>query len=149
MEVIFEVPGQPRGKERPRWTMVSNTSIVYTPRNTRGYEDMIKTYYKINNFKTFKKDEALEVSAIAYYQIPKNTKKSHKLLMLKGEMLPTKKPDIDNIMKIVLDAVLYLEKSKQLWYPVAVLQNSNSLNNNALDQLYENMSWSLGNFGYF
>ena len=105
MEVIFEVPGQPRGKERPRWTMVSNTSIVYTPKNTRGYEDMIKTYYKINNFKAFKKDEALEVSAIAYYQIPKNTKKSNKLLMLKGNMLPTKKPDIDNIMKVVLDAL--------------------------------------------
>ena len=105
MEVIFEVPGQPKGKERPRWTMVSNTSIVYTPRNTRGYEDMIKIYYKINNFKAFKKDEALEVSAIAYYQIPKNTKKSHKLLMLKGKMLPTKKPDIDNIMKVVLDAL--------------------------------------------
>ena len=105
MEVIFEVPGQPKGKERPRWTMVSNTSIVYTPRNTRGYEDMIKTYYKINNFKAFKKDDALEVSAIAYYQIPKKTKKSNKLLMIKVEMLPTKKPDIDNIMKVVLDAL--------------------------------------------
>ena len=105
MEVIFEVPGQPKGKERPRWTMVSNTAIVYTPRSTRAYEDMIKTYYKINNFKSFKKNEALEVSAIAYYQIPKNSRKSHKLLMLNGEMLPTKKPDIDNIMKIVLDAL--------------------------------------------
>ena len=105
MEVIFEVPGQPKGKERPRWTMVSNTSIVYTPRNTRDYEKMIKTFYKINNFKSFKKDEALEISAIAYYQIPKNTKKSHKLLMIKGEILPTKKPDIDNIMKVVLDAL--------------------------------------------
>lgn len=52
-------------------------------------------------------------------------------------------------MKIVLDPVLYSEKSKQLWYPVAVLKNSNSLDNNALDQLYENMSWWLGNFGYF
>ena len=29
MEVIFEVPGQPRGKERPRWTMVSSTAIVF------------------------------------------------------------------------------------------------------------------------
>ena len=105
MEVIFEVPGQPKGKERPRWTMVSNTSIVYTPRNTRDYEETIRTYYKINNFKSFKKEEALEVSAIAYYQTPKNTKKSHKLLMLKGKMLPTKKPDIDNIMKVVLDAL--------------------------------------------
>ena len=105
MEVIFEVPGQPKGKERPRWTMVSNTSIVYTPRNTRDYEKIIKTFYKINNFKAFKKDDALEISAIAYYQIPKNTKKSHKLLMLKGKMLPTKKPDIDNIIKVVLDAL--------------------------------------------
>ena len=77
----------------------------YLKQNPPINEDMIKTYYKINNFKAFKKNEALEVSAIAYYQIPKNTKKSHKLLMIKGEMLPTKKPDIDNIMKVVLDAL--------------------------------------------
>ena len=49
MEVTFEVPGQPRGKERPRWTMVSSTAIVYTPRNTRGYEDMIRTYYQVKS----------------------------------------------------------------------------------------------------
>ena len=53
VEVTFEVPGQPRGKERPRWTMVSNTAIVYTPRNTRGYEDMIRTYYQVKNLHKF------------------------------------------------------------------------------------------------
>jgi len=105
MEVTFEVPGQPRGKERPRWTMVSSTAIVYTPRNTRGYEDMIRTYYQVKNLHKFEKGEALEVSAIAYYKIPTSAKKGHKVLMLKGEMLPTKKPDIDNIIKIVLDAL--------------------------------------------
>lgn len=105
MEVIFEVPGQPRGKERPRWTMVSSTAIVYTPKNTKDYEDIIRTHYKLKNCEPFKKGEALEVSAIAYYQIPTSTKKGHKVLMLKGDILPTKKPDIDNIIKIVLDAL--------------------------------------------
>ena len=66
---------------------------------------MIRTYYQVKNLHKFEKGEALEVNAIAYYKIPTSAKKGHKVLMLKGEMLPTKKPDIDNIMKIVLDAL--------------------------------------------
>jgi Holliday junction resolvase RusA-like endonuclease len=44
---------------------------------------------------------ALEV----YLQIPASASKKQQALMASGHMLPTKKPDIDNILKAVKDAV--------------------------------------------
>lgn len=42
---------------------------------------------------------------MAYYGIPKSTsKKKHKLMLFKA-LRPTKKPDIDNIAKAVLDSI--------------------------------------------
>ena len=42
---------------------------------------------------------------IAYFGIPKNTRKKDKENMLNNAISPTKKPDIDNITKIILDAL--------------------------------------------
>ena len=42
---------------------------------------------------------------MAYFSIPKTTKKSEISLMLDNQISPTKKPDIDNIVKIVLDSM--------------------------------------------
>ena len=42
---------------------------------------------------------------IAYFSIPKTTKKSEIEQMLDNKISPTKKPDIDNIIKIILDAM--------------------------------------------
>lgn len=47
----------------------------------------------------------LRVIIEAYFKIPKNTKKSDKLKMATNEIRPTKKPDSDNIAKIILDAL--------------------------------------------
>ncbi|WP_442855820.1 RusA family crossover junction endodeoxyribonuclease [Blautia sp. Marseille-P3087] len=41
----------------------------------------------------------------AFYGIPKSSSKVKREAMLKGELLPAKKPDIDNIAKAVLDAL--------------------------------------------
>lgn len=47
----------------------------------------------------------MEVRIAAYYDIPKSTSKSKRQQMLSGILLPTKKPDIDNIAKCILDAL--------------------------------------------
>jgi Holliday junction resolvase RusA-like endonuclease len=41
----------------------------------------------------------------AYYTIPKSASKKKRLLMEKGEIRPTKKPDIDNVVKVYADAL--------------------------------------------
>ena len=42
---------------------------------------------------------------IAYMRIPNSTSKKKKNLMRRGMIRPTKKPDIDNIFKVVADAL--------------------------------------------
>lgn len=41
----------------------------------------------------------------AYYPIPKSTSKKNREMMIDGFLLPTKKPDLDNVAKVVCDAL--------------------------------------------
>ena len=49
--------------------------------------------------------QPLKVTIMAYYPIVKSTSKKKKQQMLEDLMFPTKKPDIDNIAKSILDAL--------------------------------------------
>ena len=99
----FEVEGNIVGKQRPRVNMY--TGNVYTPNRTKDYEEWIKQSF----FLKYPKFEILEnrvsIEIIAYLKIPKNTSKVKTNEMLENKISPLKKPDIDNIGKIVLDAL--------------------------------------------
>ena len=103
MKYEFEVPGKITGKGRPR--VNSYTGIVYTPTKTKDYECLIEQYFllKYPRFKQIEK--RTKVSITAYFGVPKSTKKTEVEAMLNQIISPTKKPDIDNIVKIVLDAM--------------------------------------------
>ena len=47
----------------------------------------------------------LEISIFALFPIPKYVSRKTKELMLNGRLFPTKKPDADNIIKVILDAL--------------------------------------------
>ena len=99
----FEVPGKVIGKGRPR--LNSYTGVVYTPTKTKDYESLVEQYFllKYPRFKTL--EGRIKVSIIAYFSIPKATKKSDINEMLENNISPTKKPDIDNIVKAILDSM--------------------------------------------
>ncbi len=99
----FEVPGKIIGKGRPR--LNSYTGTVYTPTRTKDYETLVEQYFllKYPRFKPFEGRVHVEIEA--NFEIPKSTKKVDKELMLEHKINPTKKPDIDNIVKIILDAM--------------------------------------------
>lgn len=99
----FEVIGDIVGKERPR--VNSYTGIVYTPNRTKDYEMLIKQYFKIKYPNHKELEGRLSVDIVAYMRIPKNTSKKKTEEMLSGNISPTRKPDIDNIAKSVLDAM--------------------------------------------
>ena len=102
-KIEFTVEGEPRGKERPRF---GNSRQVYTPDKTTFYENQIKiAYYEQCGNVKFTEESQLELFVKAYYKIPKNTSKKKKQTMLSGEIRPTKKPDGDNILKAVADAL--------------------------------------------
>lgn len=99
----FSVPGKIIGKGRPR--LNTYTGSVYTPTRTKDYEELVQQYFLLK-YPTYKPFEGrVKVEIGAYFGIPKATKKADKELMLQNKINPTKKPDIDNIVKIVLDAM--------------------------------------------
>lgn len=99
----FEVIGDIKGKARPR--INTYTGAAYTPGNTKDYENLVKQYFKIKYPRYIPLEGRVSVKIYAYFDIPKTTTKKDRELINEGKLSPTKKPDIDNIVKIVLDAL--------------------------------------------
>lgn len=105
MVIRFTIPGEPKGKGRPR---LGRSGHAYTPHDTAVYENLVKLCYRDENpddSETACKDEPVSVLIWAYYQIPKSVSKKARLAMQMGDIRPSKKPDCDNIAKIVCDAL--------------------------------------------
>lgn len=99
------MPGNPKGKQRHRMCRIKSRKITYTPKQTAEYEKLVRASYTAVSKRFFDKDTPLIISITALFSIPKSVSQKTKNLMLKGDILPTKKPDSDNIIKIVLDAL--------------------------------------------
>lgn len=106
MKVSFTVWGEPKGKGRPRFSTVGKHAKAYTPAETVSYENLVKVEYcrQCKNAK-FEDGSMLDLRVFAYYAIPKSTSKKKRKLMLDKVIRPTKKPDMDNIIKIIADSL--------------------------------------------
>lgn len=104
--IRFVVPGQPFGKQRPKFSRAGQYVKTYTPGETVSYENLVKVMYQqAAKGKRFSDDAMLDVRIIAYYGIPKSTSKKKRKAMLEHIIRPAKKPDWDNIGKIVCDSL--------------------------------------------
>ncbi len=124
--ITFFVPGEPRGKGRPRFSKA--TGAAYTDSETRAYERKIATYYRnaIQGFR-FPDTAFLNVSIYAYFPIPKSASKADKAAIEAGAIPPSRKPDIDNIIKAVLDGlngVAYKDDARVAYITGAKLYSS-------------------------
>ncbi len=112
--VSFTVPGNPQGKARPRF----GNGHTYTPAKTVMYENLIRACYRrmvkmLGHENPFQGQVQVYITAV--YPIPKSASKKRRGAMLGGKLLPTVKPDLDNVIKAVLDAlngVAYLDDSQ-------------------------------------
>ena len=91
------MPGNPRGKGRPRFYR----GHAVTPKATREYERDFASLWKGGE----PTSDPVRVIIKAYYPCDYKANKARKRLMLDNAIRPTKKPDIDNVTKIVLDAL--------------------------------------------
>ena len=99
----FEVPAKIIGKGRPR--LNSYTGQVYTPTRTKDYESLVEQYFLLKYPRYKAMEGRAKVNIKAYFEVPKSASKLVKEQMLGNSISPTKKPDIDNVVKIVLDAM--------------------------------------------
>jgi len=99
---VLSIPGRPMGKQRPR---VLKNGVPYTPKETVNYETLVKQLYiqKYGQEMPFK--HPVKMKIIAYLQIPKSASKVKAAAMERGDIRPTKKPDMSNIIKIIEDGL--------------------------------------------
>lgn len=103
--IHFKVQGEPRGKGRPRASKQGAFIRVYTDDKTASYENLIKLSYIEAKQEKYLNKEPLKAYVKIYQGIPKSASKKQKSKMLNGEIRPTKKPDIDNVLKCVFDGL--------------------------------------------
>ena len=102
--VTFTVPGSPVGKQRPRFSRKSGRT--YTPEKTVNYETLVRLSYQQQvDAEPFERDKPLALKLEINQQIPNSVSKKKREMMIGKKILPTKRPDIDNVIKSVLDAV--------------------------------------------
>lgn len=97
----FTILGQPVAKGRPKVTKWG----TYTPEKTVNYENLVKWSYIEAHSKEDVLESDLSIDITFYFQIPKSTSKKNKILMNDGDIRPSKKPDIDNCIKSITDAL--------------------------------------------
>lgn len=61
MRTQFCIYGEPRGKERPKFSTVCGHVTARTPENTVLYENLVKTEYRIQSGVRFADDAMLSV----------------------------------------------------------------------------------------
>ncbi|HHD2969850.1 RusA family crossover junction endodeoxyribonuclease [Clostridium perfringens] len=93
------VTGKIRGKARPRICR----GHAFTPKDTVEYEKLVRECYKQQDGRYL--EGPIKALIIAYYKIPKSYSKKRVQAIREGLAKPTKKPDADNIAKIILDSL--------------------------------------------
>ena len=103
----FTIYGECVGKGRPKFSRMGNFVRTYTPEATANYETFVRlSFIQENpNFKTIEKDIPLTCIITIYKGIPKSVSKKKRTMMLNEVIRPTSKPDIDNSVKSIFDAL--------------------------------------------
>jgi Holliday junction resolvase RusA-like endonuclease len=99
--IKLTIPGEPCAKQRPRTTKQGHT---YTPQKTVNYETLVRELYILQNFRQQLEGE-LVMTVRAYFTIPKSASKKKAADMVSGRIRPAKRPDWDNVGKIISDAL--------------------------------------------
>lgn len=98
---MVTVEGKIKGKARPRFN--TKTGRAFTPNDTISYENWIKCCYQEQDGSYL--DGPIRATIEVYHQIPKSYTKGKRLACKHNVTPPCKKPDSDNIAKIVLDSL--------------------------------------------
>ena len=105
MQIIIDGPAVPQG--RPRAVRAGTGVRMYDPPKSKAYKQMVaakvRSYMKINGIQTITGPLALHLTF--YFKPPKSYSKKRIEAIRKREELFTKKPDLDNLAKSILDGM--------------------------------------------
>jgi Holliday junction resolvase RusA-like endonuclease len=111
MKICFTSLGEPFGKERPRFATkyakgAVNGGFAYTPKKTKEHEKKIAADYVTHPNHIALDRVPVKIKIHAYYKIPRKFARREKEAAIDKKLLPKhKKPDVDNIAKLIMDAL--------------------------------------------
>jgi Holliday junction resolvase RusA-like endonuclease len=109
-KVSFTLPGEPKGKGRPRAIAALDANgepyvRLITPADTRAEEDRVRAAFRRAHpdHKRFTGPVLLRFTAI--FETPRSFNKALREAAARGTLYAIKKPDKDNIEKLIVDAL--------------------------------------------
>lgn len=103
--VSFTIPGEPQAKGRAKIVKIGGFSRMATPAKTVAYEGLIAHAAQQAMGSATPMDCACLVQMIITVSVPASWSKKKQAAALTGQVLPTKKPDTDNVVKAVFDGM--------------------------------------------
>jgi len=102
--VVITLLGEPQGKGRPRIGRGAHgRPMAFTPAATRSYEAALRVAATQAMQGKVPLEGAVSVTMVATFPVPASWSRRKRAAALDGSLLPTCKPDVDNLLK-TLDA---------------------------------------------
>lgn len=112
--ITFSIPGEPKGKGRPRAVPGIKTGDdgepvafvrLVTPDDTRKAEGRVRDAFRAAHPNHKLWTGAVQINFTAVFETPASFNRALKDAAARGELYATKKPDKDNIEKMIVDAL--------------------------------------------
>ena len=101
------IPGSPIGQGRPKFSTINGHAKAYDPEKSRNYKAYVRMLatqaMEDTGFEMI--DGPCAVLINAFFEVPKSKSKRFREAALLDQERPTKKPDADNIVKAIQDAL--------------------------------------------
>lgn len=103
--ITFIVPGKPVGKGRPRAAARGKHITLYTPQKTANYESTVALAANQAMAGNPLITGPVEALMTIVLPVPVSWSKRKQADALAGTVMPTSKPDMDNVVKAIFDAI--------------------------------------------
>ncbi|MGV6394530.1 RusA family crossover junction endodeoxyribonuclease [Pseudomonas caspiana] len=103
--VSFVVPGEAIGKGRPRVSTIGGHARMFTPKKTANYETLIamSAQQAMAGRELIAGPVLIELKILV--AVAQSWSKKKSAAALAGTVMPTKKPDADNVLKAICDGI--------------------------------------------
>lgn len=105
ISIMFTIYGHPIAKGRPRFSTRGKFPVAYTPEKTKNYESEVAMMAKAAMGASEPLEGALEAFIYVTFAVPASYSKKRTEACLSGQEKHTKKPDLDNVVKSVIDGM--------------------------------------------
>jgi len=105
IQIMFTIYGEPVPKGRPRFSTRGKFPVAYTPEKTKNYESEVAMMAKAAMGASEPLEGGLEAFIYVTFTVPDSYSKKRTEACLSGQEKHTKKPDLDNVVKSVIDGM--------------------------------------------